>query len=253
MKFNHGSFFSGIGGFDLAAEWAGWNNVFHCENAIYQRKLLKQNFPLAISYNDITTTDFTIHRGHVNVISGGFPCQPHSAAGKQKGTDDHRYLWPHMFRGIKEIQPEWVIGENVYGIVNQSDGAIFENICSGLESENYEVWTYVIPAYSIGAYHERDRIWVVAHSHIQSNVQADKETCTKRSERDTWDNDSSRHWNEIPSFDRAILTPRVLRDINGIPNGVDRNKSLGNAIVPHIAYQLFETINRITNQSINTK
>ncbi len=99
----HGSLFSGIGGFDLAAEWMGWENVFHCEWNPFGQKVLKHYWPNAISYEDITKTDFTVHRGKIDIITGGFPCQPYSSAGKRKGKDDERHLWPSMLRAIREI------------------------------------------------------------------------------------------------------------------------------------------------------
>ncbi len=114
----HGSLFSGIGGFDLAAEWCGWENVFHCEWNTFGQKVLKHHFPKSISYNDITKTDFSIHKGNIDIITGGFPCQPYSTAGLRKGKADERHLFPEMLRAIKEIQPTWVIGENVRGLVS---------------------------------------------------------------------------------------------------------------------------------------
>ena len=114
----HGSLFSGIGGFDLAAHWMGWDNTFHCEWNPFGQKILKHHFPNSISYNDITKTDFTIHEGAIDVLSGGFPCQPYSSAGKRLGKEDERHLWPEMLRTIKEIKPTWIVGENVLGIVN---------------------------------------------------------------------------------------------------------------------------------------
>jgi len=118
----HGSLFSGIGGFDLAAEWAGWENVFHCEWNPFGQRVLKHHFPKSISYNDITKTDFTIHKGNIDVLSGGFPCQPYSTAGLRKGKEDERHLWPQMLRAIREIEPSWVVGENVRGLVNWGGG-----------------------------------------------------------------------------------------------------------------------------------
>lgn len=114
----HGSLFSGIGGFDLAAEWMGWENVFHCEWNPFGQKVLKYHFPKAISYDDITKTDFTIHRGTIDILTGGFPCQPYSTAGLRKGKEDERHLWPEMLRAIREIQPRWVVGENVFGLIS---------------------------------------------------------------------------------------------------------------------------------------
>jgi len=118
FNMNHASLFSGIGGFDLAAEWMGWENIFHCEWNPFGQKVLKHHFPNSISYNDITKTDFSIHRGSIDILTGGFPCQPYSVAGKRLGKADKRHLFPEMLRVIKEIQPEWVIGENVRGLVS---------------------------------------------------------------------------------------------------------------------------------------
>lgn len=159
----HASLFSGIGGFDLAAEWMGWQNMFNCEIDPFCRKVLAYHFPEAKQYEDVKTTDFTIHRGHIDVLTGGFPCQPFSLAGKRKGSDDNRYLWPEMLRAIREIQPRWVVGENVFGIVNWSDGMVFEQVQSDLENEGYEVQPYIIPACAVDAPHRRDRVWFVAH------------------------------------------------------------------------------------------
>jgi DNA (cytosine-5)-methyltransferase 1 len=160
----HGSLFSGIGGFDLAAEWMGWENVFHCEWNEFGKKVLNYYWPNAISYHDITKTDFTIHRGTIDVLTGGFPCQPYSTAGKRKGKDDERHLWPEMCRAIREINPRWVIGENVLGLVNWDEGLVFHEVQSDLEAEGYEVFPYVLPAVSVNAPHRRDRIFFVAHS-----------------------------------------------------------------------------------------
>ena len=135
----HGSLFSGIGGFDLAAEWMGWNNVFHCEWNEFGKRVLKYYWPNSISYHDITRTDFTIHRGSIDVLTGGFPCQPYSTAGKRLGKEDERHLWPEMLRAIREIQPSWIVGENVFGIVNWSAGLVFDEVQADLEAEGYEV------------------------------------------------------------------------------------------------------------------
>lgn len=168
----HASLFSGIGGFDLAAEWMGWENVFHCDINPFGKKVLEYYYPNSISYADITKTDFTIHRGDIDVLSGGFPCQPYSLAGKRKGKEDERHLWPQMLRAIKEIQPRWIIGENVYGLVNWDGGLVFHEVQYDLEAEGYEVFPYVLPACSINAPHRRDRIFFIAYS--------DKFRCNER-------------------------------------------------------------------------
>ena len=159
----HASLFSGIGGFDLAAEWMGWQNVFNCEIDPFCRKILAYHFPNTKQYDDVKTTDFTIHRGHIDVLTGGFPCQPFSQAGKRKGSDDNRYLWPEMLRAIREIAPRWVVGENVFGIVNWSDGMVFEQVQSDLENEGYEVQSFFIPACAVDAPHRRNRVWFIAY------------------------------------------------------------------------------------------
>ena len=160
----HASLFSGIGGFDLAAEWMGWENVFHCDINPFGKKVLEYYYPKSISYGDITKTDFSIHRGDIDILTGGFPCQPYSLAGKRKGKEDERHLWPQMLRAIREIQPRWIIGENVYGLVNWDGGLVFHEVQSDLEAEGYEVFSYVLPACSINAPHRRDRIWFVAYA-----------------------------------------------------------------------------------------
>lgn len=159
----HGSLFSGIGGFDLAAEWIGWENLFHCEWNSFGQKVLKHYWPNAESFNDITKTNFTKYANRIDVLTGGFPCQPYSLAGKRKGKEDNRHLWPEMLRAIREIQPHWVIGENVFGLVNWSGGLVFEEVQTDLENEGYEVWPVILPACAKNAPHRRDRIWFIAH------------------------------------------------------------------------------------------
>ena len=160
----HGSLFSGIGGFDLAAEWMGWENIFHCEIAEFPRKILKYHFPKSICYEDIKKTNFTKHRGEIDIISGGFPCQPYSNAGKRRGKDDDRHLWPEMLRVIREIQPRFVVGENVAGLLSWNNGMVFHEIITDLENEGYETQAFLIPACATNAPHRRDRIWFVAHA-----------------------------------------------------------------------------------------
>ena len=160
----HGSLFSGIGGFDLAAQWMGWTNVFHCEWEDFPRKVLNHHFPKSISYGDIKETDFTIHRGQIDILSGGFPCQPYSVAGKREGKNDDRHLWPEMLRAIREIKPRYVVGENVRGLLSWNGGLVFDEVQSDLEDEGFEVIPFILPAASVNAPHKRDRVWFVAHT-----------------------------------------------------------------------------------------
>ena len=158
----HGSLFSGIGGFDLAAEWMGWENKFHCEWNEFGQKVLHHYWPQAELFKDITKSDFKKYNGAIDIISGGFPCQPYSSAGKRLGKEDSRHLWPEMLRAIREIQPRWVVGENVRGLTNWNGGLVFDEVQSELEAEGYEVTPFLLPACAVNAPHRRDRIWFVA-------------------------------------------------------------------------------------------
>ena len=160
----HGSLFSGIGGFDLAARWMGWDNVFHVEFNPWCRKVLEYHFPHSQSFTDVKQFDGFAWRGRVDIISGGFPCQPYSAAGKRLGKDDERHLWPEMLRIIREAAPTYVVGENVRGLTNWNGGVVFEEVCADLEAAGYDVWTGILPAAGVGAPHRRDRVWFVAHA-----------------------------------------------------------------------------------------
>lgn len=159
----HGSLFSGIGGFDLAADWMGWKNVFHCEWNEFGRRVLNYYWPEAESFEDITKTDFRKYAEKIDILTGGFPCQPYSQAGKRLGKEDDRHLWPEMLRAIREIKPRYVVGENVLGIVNWNGGLVFEEVCADLEAEGYEVQPIILPAAGVNAPHQRYRVWFVAH------------------------------------------------------------------------------------------
>jgi DNA (cytosine-5)-methyltransferase 1 len=159
----HGSLFSGIGGFDLAAERCGWKNIFHCELDPFCRQVLNYYFPKAQSYGDIKETDFSSHKGGIDILTGGFPCQPYSTAGKRLGKEDPRHLWPDMLRAIREIQPLWVVGENVRGLISWNGGLVFHEVQSDLEAEGYEVLPFLLPAAGVNAPHRRERIWFIAY------------------------------------------------------------------------------------------
>jgi len=290
----HGSLFSGIGGFDLAAEWMGWENVFHCEFDEWNRKILNYYWPKSESYEDIKTTDFIRWRGKIDILTGGFPCQPFSNAGKRKGTDDERHLWPEMLRAIREIQPRFVVGENVRGLVNWSDGLVFESVFVDLESEGYEVTAFILPACAVNAPHRRDRVWFVAYSD-KNDADSQKPTnkrrpndkqkrrrlfdkfggiCTfwnvayteqKRLEgmhetggtgnrnRITKIRRTIARFNKADNFQQFPTQSPICGGNDGIPTKLDtctipkwRKQSLmayGNAIVPQIAFRIFQSIN----------
>jgi DNA (cytosine-5)-methyltransferase 1 len=155
--------FSGIGGFSLGLHSTGiFDTVKFVEFDEFCQKVLQKNFPDVPIEGDIR--DVKGEEFEADVITGGFPCQPFSVAGKQKGTNDNRYLWPEMFRLIKEIKPEFVIGENVQGLINLQDGMVLRQVQDQLESEGFEVQCFLIPASGIGAWHQRNRVWIMAHS-----------------------------------------------------------------------------------------
>jgi len=165
----HIGLFEGIGGFSLAARWAGWKTIAWCEWNEFGQRVLRHHFPEAIGHGDITKTDFTSYADTIDILTGGFPCQPYSLAGKRKGKDDERHLWPEMLRAIREIRPRWVVGENVLGLVNWSGGLVFHEVQADLEAAGYEVWPYVLPAVSVNAPHRRDRVWFVAYAKLYAN------------------------------------------------------------------------------------
>jgi DNA (cytosine-5)-methyltransferase 1 len=170
----HFSLFSGIGGFDLASEWAGWKNYLSCEINEFGNKVLNYYWPEAYHHTDIKTLTYdtinaelskrfgTDWRNDDIIISGGFPCQPFSTAGKRLGKEDERHLWPEMLRVIREVRPKYVVGENVRGLLSWSDGLVLEEVYADLEGEGYEVQPFVLPAVSINAPHRRDRVYIIA-------------------------------------------------------------------------------------------
>lgn len=279
----HGSSFSGIGGFDLAAEWVGWQNLFNCEIDPFCQTVLKHHFPDAEQFTDIRTADFARYKGRIDVFTGGFPCQSFSVAGKRKGTEDDRYLWPEMLGVIRVVRPRWVVGENVYGIVSWSDGLVFEQVCADLEAEGYEVQPYVLPACGVGAPHQRYRTWFVAHRAdagiedvrerkdeiLSGGVSADpdgrqlyKDRPEKterytgsrhpRCDRQTWRNfptqspvrrgdDGLSDWLDFDAVFEGIPTPQRAKAYNRWRE--QAIKAYGNAVVPQVVLQIFETIN----------
>ena len=159
--------FSGLGGFSLGLERTGcFKTIAFCDNDKFSKLILDKHWKGVKVYNDVReiTKERFIADGiqFPYIITGGFPCQPFSVAGKQKGTSDDRHLWPEMFRIIKAFKPRYVIGENVRGIINIQDGVVFETVCTDLESEGYEVQPFIIPAAGVGAPHRRERVWIVA-------------------------------------------------------------------------------------------
>ena len=276
----HGSLFSGIGGFDLAAEWMGWTNVFNCEWEEFPRQVLKHHFPHATQHQDIREFDATAYAGRIDILSGGFPCQPYSTAGKRKGKDDERHLWPEMLRVIQECAPTYVVGENVRGLVSWNGGMVFEEVCADLEAQGYAVQPFVLPAAGVGAPHRRERVWFVAHSDYgQRKQQAEQiqsrrnafnacsqnaasnsdgvrleysaqprsmaESQTKTRQR-TAGHPATESWSGFPTVTAVCGADDGLpKKLDGITFSRWRRESIkayGNAIVPQVALQIFQAI-----------
>lgn len=236
----HASLFSGIGGFDLAAEWAGWTNAFNCEIDPFCRKVLKYHFPNAEQYEDIRTTDFTVWKDRIDVLTGGFPCQPFSLAGKRRGTEDDRYLWPAMLDVIRTVRPRWVVGENVYGIVNWSEGLVFEQVCADLEAAGYEVQPYIIPACGVGAPHRRDRCWFVA------TVQTQGAEAMREREDGFYAVEPVAH----PDGDRRRKRPNEQKPLPECVGTSDAGNGVENGIVAYSDRQRCEECNASCSQGI---
>lgn len=281
-KLTHLSLFTGIGGLDLAAEWAGFETVGQCEWADYPTKVLEKHWPDVPRWRDIRTLakeSFYERAGlrTVDVISGGFPCQPFSVAGKRRGKEDDRYLWPEMLRVIQELRPTWVIGENVAGIVSMA----LDQVLSDLEGLGYACQAFIVPACAVDAPHRRDRCAIVGNRDrtmeaehrrgrwtTDSLENADSVRCSKqgvlpKQQRRTeleWNGEIMAHTNRVrleeprmqglsgksgvPITDCGWWTaePHVGRVANGIPHRVDRLRSLGNAVVPQQFYPIFRAI-----------
>lgn len=279
--------FAGIGGFGLAGHWAGIETVCQVEIDKFCQKVLAKNFPNARRHDDIHTFDGTEYAETVDIISGGFPCQPFSSAGQRKGNEDDRALWPQMLRVIREVRPRWVVGENVFGLLTMDGGKVFDEILTSLENEGYQTQAFVIPACAVGAPHRRDRVWIIGRYTADCTSQRGEQTQIKEWKKSIgkrnsfWHNVKSgnqpnftnpgstrlqggeqrgaysewqgafrpvtefyksqwrEHWHEVAT--------RLCRMDDGIPGRVDRHrakrlKALGNAIVPQIAYLIFEAI-----------
>ena len=246
----HLSLFSGIGGLDLAAEMAGFTTVGQCEWADYPTKVLEKHWPDVPRWRDIRTLkgeSFYEKTGMrtVDVISGGFPCQPHSVIGKRLAENDERHLWPEFIRVVRELRPKYVVGENVNGILS----TIHESVCSDLEKEGYEVWTFSIPACAVGAHHERYRVCILGISKSKPRFQADTQTNATGTQRKIRTNNVFQPWNYLPGTYWAVHQPPVCGMDDGIPGEVDgrvkykaRMTALGNAVVPQQFYPVFQAI-----------
>ena len=271
----HLSLFSGIGGLDLAAEWAGFTTVRQCEFADYPTKVLEKHWPDVPRWRDIRTLtkeSFYERTGicTVDVISGGFPCQPFSVAGKQKGKGDDRYLWPEMLRVITELRPRCVVGENVPGIIKIAAGKVVKD----LERADYHVVVFNFEAAAVGAWHRRSRVFFVGIADVadtarergqgriafcaakpaerSGQMQSDAESGNGADVCNTvcaglqdMEAEAVRKPGQREQHQRSgwwAAEPDVGRVAHGIPARVDRLKCLGNAVVPQQAYPIFKAL-----------
>ena len=251
----HLSLFSGIGGLDLAAEMAGFQTVGQCEWADYPTKVLEKHWPDVPRWRDIKTLtkeSFYERTGlhTVDLISGGFPCQPHSLAGKRLGETDERNLWPEFMRIVRELKPRAVVGENVYGILS----TIHDTVCSDLEQEDYCVRTFCIPAYAVGAHIKRYRVGIAALSNCKPGLQANPKTKSVGKQGEARKITPGRYWDYMPGMYWAVHKPPIFGMADGIPGGVDGRikhqscmTALGNAVVPQQFYPIFKAIMEVEN------
>jgi DNA (cytosine-5)-methyltransferase 1 len=274
---NHLDLFSGIGGFALAAQWMGWETIAFCEQDKYCQKVLTKNFPNKPIYDNVRTIP---RIGGIDLITGGFPCQPFSVAGKQASKEDDRYLWPAMLQVIEQEKPTWVIGENVGGIINLA----LDQVLADLEAKNYSCQSFVVPACSLNAPHRRDRVWIIAHSIVDGSrcyTEGGPYETTETKLKVIPEIDGKAYANDAEQvcgflahtsssqqqrqskkqiFGQRYLQgeserssenkhrgwatePSVGRVVNGLPGRVDRCKALGNAVVPQIPFEIFKVIN----------
>lgn len=266
-----GSLFSGGGLGDLGFMAAGMDIAWQVEIDEYCQKILALRFPESEKYRDIKNIKGTAH-AKVDILTGGFPCQPFSVAGKQKGKEDNRYLWPEMLRVIKECRPRWVVGENVPGIINMA----LDTVCSDLEAEGYEVWPIVFPSHALGAWHKRDRLWIVGYSKHDGlskpevrrsmyepsiSKEQDEGIKSKRAGllSENVANSSDARFKRVCEWkNKAIKSfvfgeywksePAVGRVANGITDRVHRLKMLGNGQVPACTYVIGKMIMEIENE-----
>ena len=277
-KLTHLSLFSGIGGLDLAAEMAGFKTVGQCEWADYPTKVLEKHWPDVPRWRDIRTLtkeSFYEKTGlrTADIVSGGFPCQPFSVAGKRRGSDDDRYLWPEMLRVIQELKPRWVVGENVAGIVNMA----LDQVYADLENEGYSVQAFIIPACSVDAPHRRDRCAIIGCRALERKhngrgrrtYSLENSDCVRFGEPEVLSQQQGRAKFERDGEDVAHAEsaeqqrerrearrrraepgrggwwpaePNVGRVAYGVPARVDRLKCLGDAVVPKQFYPVFQAI-----------
>jgi len=230
----HFSLFSGIGGLDLAAEWAGFQTVGQCEISDYPTRVLEKHWPDVPRWRDIrdvTAKSFWERTGikSPTVLSGGFPCQPHSLAGKRKGSSDEHDLWGEFARVICDLNPRWVVAENVTGLLSSETGRYYGRILRDMAEMGYRIGWCSYPASWVGAVHKRERIFIIAYAH------------SIRVERQRPKQQTAGPY-KYSRLHGCHAEPGICRVDYGFPAQMDRIKCLGNAVVPQQAYPIFLSI-----------
>lgn len=243
------SLFSGIGGLDIAAEWAGFKTVAFCERDKFCKAVLTKHWPNVRIFDDVRNID-TSELPRIELLHGGYPCQPFSVAGRQRGKDDDRHLWPAMLSVIEATRPTWVVAENVKGHITIG----LDDVLRGLEGAGYAARSFVIPACAVGANHTRERVFTVAYA--SSDGRNDSAWCASIGEANADEaqgqdetGNSKRCRRLRAELDRRSyeawgrgVEPGIRREVDGVRNRMDRLKSLGNAVVPQQAYPIFAAI-----------
>ena len=246
----HFSLFTGIGGIDLAAEWAGFETVGQCEFADYPTKVLEKHWPDVPRWRDVrdVTVESIRERGieEITLLSGGFPCQPHSLAGKRQASADERDLSGEFIRIVCETNPKWVLGENVPGLLSSEDGRFYGNFLRDLAQVGYSIGWCCFPAYAVGADFKGERVFIVAASDsvrrdcVAQNKQIGLSDLNIEMHQERFNDKEN-----IPTDIYGLLTNPVcgvLRNDDGVPEALDRLKCLGNAVVPQQVYPILKAI-----------
>lgn len=278
MELTHFSLFTGIGGIDLAAEWAGFKTIGQVEYEDYQTKILEKHWPDIPRWRDVknVTVEAIRNKGikNITLLSGGFPCQPHSLAGKRRASNDERDLWGECARLICETSPKWFLGENVPGLLTSESGRFFGRVLNDLDQLGYNVGWCCYGANRVGAVHQRKRVFLIAYSSCIGHMDNEIKEYTAKAWQQTFGELATSN-NEFTYSDQkyvegcreetlqgvkriqrklstrsieewrersTVYKPKLCRDYNGIPNQVDRIKCLGNAVVPQQVYPILEWI-----------
>ncbi|MFN7883764.1 MAG: DNA cytosine methyltransferase [bacterium] len=240
----------------MAAEWAGFESVCMVERDEYCQKVLAKNFEGVKIHDDVTTFNGLEYRGTIDLVSAGFPCQPHSLCGSRKASGDERDLWHEVVRILRETEPQWFLGENVPGLFTSERGQFFGRIINDLESLGFSVGWGCYGAKDVGAVHKRDRVFIVAYSNCKPRLQSSSTSIPIRSKRYSREDVSGRCWQPVRGGDwrewgirAAIPQSRICGDNDGVPYRVDKHrtqrlKALGNAVVPQQVFPILEEIAR---------